>query len=300
MGSYRTGGFSHGMTHGDMDRGGRHGDEGLRIGRNTMRPIYDFIRSTGNRPFFVWYAPMLPHTPHNPPERLLSKYQDKTESTHVARYWANCEWFDDTCGELLDFLSKSGLARNTMVFYICDNGWIQRTEGSGFAERSKRTPYEGGVRTPIMIRWPEHITPQFDTSTLVSSVDLAPTILRACGLEPPNNMQGQNLLDKDALRMRNMIFGAAYTHDAVDIDSPLSSLTHAYVIEGEWKLILPTPTDRTGSTPELFNIANDPEETKDVSAEHADIVRRLRSRIKQWWGEAVGNSRETPYNKVFP
>ena len=71
-------------------------------------------------------------------------------------------------------------------------------------------------------------------------------------------------------------------------------------VGGEWKLILPTPIDRTGSTPELFNIANDPEETKDVSAEHADIVRRLRSRIKQWWGEAGWNSRETPYNKVFP
>jgi len=287
MGSYRRGGFTHGMTHGDMDRGGRHGDDGLLIGRKTMQPIFDFIHNTGDRPFFLWYAPMLPHAPHDPPERLLRKYREKTDSLQIARYWANCTWFDETCGELLDFLAKSGIAHNTMVLYVCDNGWIQRKDGNGFTERSKRSPYEGGIRTPIMVRWPGHITPRFDGATLVSSVDLAPTILRACGLEPTGGMRGVNLLDTNALKSRDAVFGAAYRHDAVDIHSPLSSLKHTYVIAGEWKLILPTPTDRTGLKPELYHVVNDPRETKDVSAEHMDIVRRLRMRIKEWWKETL-------------
>ena len=68
-------GFTAGMTHGDVTRRGRHGDDGLTIGREGLQPIYDFIDSAGGKPFLVWYAPMLPHTPHTPPARLLKKYE---------------------------------------------------------------------------------------------------------------------------------------------------------------------------------------------------------------------------------
>jgi len=67
LGHHRRGGFTHGMTHGDPKRGGRHGDAGLAIGRKTMKPITDFLEAAGDRPFFIWYAPFLPHSPHNPP-----------------------------------------------------------------------------------------------------------------------------------------------------------------------------------------------------------------------------------------
>ena len=62
-----------------MTRGDRHGDDGLEIGRKTMQPIYDFIAKSqaDDKPFFVWYAPMMPHEPHTPPERLLEKYLDE-------------------------------------------------------------------------------------------------------------------------------------------------------------------------------------------------------------------------------
>ena len=64
-GDYRRGGFTAGMSHGDPERGGRHGDDGLKIGRETMQPIYDFIdvSTKEGKPFFLWYAPMLPHQP---------------------------------------------------------------------------------------------------------------------------------------------------------------------------------------------------------------------------------------------
>jgi hypothetical protein len=89
--------MTHGMT---------NGDEGLKIGREGLKPIFDFIADAGDKPFFVWYAPFLPHTPHNPPKRLLDKYTEKTESKFIARYWAMCEWFDETCGQLLDHLDE--------------------------------------------------------------------------------------------------------------------------------------------------------------------------------------------------
>ncbi len=126
-GSHQTGGFTHGMTHGDPDRGGRHGDAGLAIGRQGMQPIYDFIEmaTDQDQPFFVWYAPFLPHSPHNPPERLLAHYRDKAPSLEIAKYWAMCEWLDETCGELLGYLDDEGLTEDTIVVFLADNGWIQ-------------------------------------------------------------------------------------------------------------------------------------------------------------------------------
>ena len=122
QGNFKRGGFTHGMT-----KGLRHGDEGLEIGRKTMQPIFDFISTAKSeqKPFMVWYAPMMPHDPHTPPERLLAKYRDKTPSLHVAKYWAMVEWFDETCGQLLDHLDQQGVADNTIVIYVTDNGWIQ-------------------------------------------------------------------------------------------------------------------------------------------------------------------------------
>ena len=177
-GDFSTGGFTEGMTHGDATRGGRHGDAGLKIGREGLRPIVDFIESAGTQPWFVWYAPILPHQPHNPPERLLKKYQAEGTSIHVAKYYAMCEWFDETCGELLDHLKANGMEENTLVFYVTDNGWIQNPNQPRFDERSKRSPYEGGIRTPILIRWPGQIAPEKYPDTLASSLDFVPDILR--------------------------------------------------------------------------------------------------------------------------
>ena len=127
----QDGGFTHGMTHGDPKRGGRHGDEGSEDraspqGLKPMKPVTDFIDLATERKEavpMVWYAPFLPHTPHNPPQRLLEKYTVPGRAEDVAKYYAMCEWFDETCGQLLGYLDKKNLTENTMVIYICDNGW---------------------------------------------------------------------------------------------------------------------------------------------------------------------------------
>ncbi|NQT51832.1 sulfatase-like hydrolase/transferase, partial [bacterium] len=284
MGNHRRGGFTHGMTHGDPKRGGRHGDAGLAIGRKGMKPIFDFIDAAIAKPFFIWYAPFLPHTPHNPPERLLKKYRDKTPSLHIARYWAMCEWFDETCGQLLDHIDNKGLRDNTLVLYVCDNGWIQRPNSRSFAPRSKRSRFDGGVRTPIMVRWPGHATPRRDAVTPASSIDLAPTVLAAAGLPVPEEMQGANLLDADALAARPAVFGGAYAHDAVDIHDPASSLEWRWCVSGKWKLLIPHTQAKKGATVELFDILADPHEKQNVAAQHPDVVARLRARIDQWYG----------------
>jgi len=285
-GSWEQGGFTYGMTHGDPERGGRHGDEGLDIGRKGLQPIFDMIEEAEReeKPFFIWYAPFMPHSPHTPPEDLEAKYANKAPTMAVARYWAMCEWFDQTCGDLLDFIDEKGITEETMVLYVCDNGWIQLPDQPNrFAPRSKRSPYEMGIRTPIMVRWPTQISPKMDTTTLVSSIDLAPTILRACGIDPSTAMPGVNLLDANTLSGRTHIFSESYLHDITEVDHPTRSLTSRILLDYPWKLILPDPTNEPDADIELFNIAKDPHELRNVAGEDADRVEQLTKKVNEWW-----------------
>ncbi|MCB1063420.1 MAG: sulfatase-like hydrolase/transferase, partial [Verrucomicrobiae bacterium] len=86
-GNFTRGGFTHGMTRGFPQPGGRHGDDGLKIGREGMQPVFDFVDMavSEKKPFYLWYAPFMPHTPHTPPKRLFDKYKAKgIESDFVA------------------------------------------------------------------------------------------------------------------------------------------------------------------------------------------------------------------------
>jgi uncharacterized sulfatase len=278
QGDYTQGGFTHGMT-----RGGRHGDDGLKIGRKTMQPITDFIaqaRADG-KPFFVWYAPLLPHDPHTPPERLLAKYRARTDSIHVARYWANVEWFDETCGTLLDYLDREGLSENTLVLYVADNGWIQNPTNPRSAPRSKQSQYDGGLRTPILARWKGRFAPAM-SDVPVSSLDLFPTILKACGITPPEKLPGLDLADSAALAARPAIFGECFTHDAIDLDVPAKNLRWRWVLAGGWKLIVPHAPNESGA-PELYHVAEDPHETRDLAAAEPARAAALRTQLEAWW-----------------
>lgn len=279
QGEYRRGGFTHGMTH-----GGRHGDDGLKIGRETMQPIYDFIQGARkeNHPFFVWYAPMLPHQPHNPPDRFLEKYRDKAPTLPVAKYWAMCEWFDETCGQLLGYLDQNGLTDNTVVVFLADNGWIQEPNADRFAPRSKQSQYEGGLRTPLLVRWPGKVQPR-RVEQPVLSLDIVPTVCAATGVKAPQGLPGVNLLDEKARGARKAIFGECFTHNAVDLHEPASSLRWRWAIEGDWKLIVPAPQNEPDGKIELYDLARDPAEATNLASSEPDRVQRMTKLLDAWW-----------------
>lgn len=295
-GSFGHGGFTHGMTRGFPKRGGRHGDDGLRIGREGMKSIENFVDGAveQKKPFFLWYAPFLPHSPHNPPERLLTKYLNGERPPTVAKYYAMCEWFDETCGELIDMIDDKGIRENTVVVYVTDNGWIQNPSANGYAPRSKQTPYEGGIRTPIMFSWPGTLVPA-KRHELVSSIDLAPTILAAANARIPKDLPGLNLLAnlKTGTGIsRKKIFGEGFAHDIADIAEPEASLLYRWCIEGRWKLLLTydgevnrykTTHPRDEKRPQLFDLIADPYENKNLAAERSAIVERLAAQITDWW-----------------
>ncbi|MEX0675507.1 MAG: sulfatase [Pirellulales bacterium] len=279
QGNYARGGFTHGMTQGQ-----RHGDAGLEIGRRSMQPIYDFIDESrrAGQPFFVWYAPMMPHDPHTPPERLFEKYKRVAPSEHVARYWAMVEWFDETVGSLVDYLDERKLAADTIVVYVADNGWIQNVDAPRYAPKSKQSPYDGGLRTPIMIRWPGKVEPRM-RDDLALSIDIVPTLLAALGEKPSAAMQGINLLDESAARSRNAIYGECFTHSANDLDHPAANLRWRWLIDGHWKLIVPDPKNEPGEKVELYNLAEDPHEEKNLAHEHPDRAAKLQAMLDRCW-----------------
>ncbi len=283
-GPCHCGSFTEGMTHGDPARGGRHGDAGLKIGREGMSAVLEFVDRAADKPFLLWYAPMLPHLPHNPPPRLLAKYTAPGRPESLARYWAMCEWFDETIGELLGHLEKKKLTEKTIVVYLADNGWVQNEqfpEGKGpFGNlRGKRTPYEGGVRTPILVRWPGKIPPGRDEQNLASSIDLMPTLLTACGIAAPNGLPGINLLDKNRLSARKSIYGELFAHDVRDLSNPAASLSHRWVIEERWKLI--AHSDATAPA-ELYDLVGDPHEKTDLAPKEPARVQTMRAQLDAW------------------
>lgn len=295
-GDFKRGGFTHGMTRGFPQPGGRHGDDGLEIGRKGLDQIKGFVDMAlaENRPFFLWYAPFLPHTPHTPPKQLLNKYQIEGRPTPIARYYAMCEWFDTTCGDLFDYLEKKGIKDNTLIVYVTDNGWIQNPKGSGYAPRSKQTPYEGGVRTPIIFSWPKTLKPTH-RDELISSVDLFPTILEVAGACTPSGLPGLNLLpnlSQNTRISRKSIFGEGFAHDIADIDKPEASLLYRWCIEDSWKLILTYDGEvnryrsthpRKEKRPQLFNLLEDPHEATNLAENHPEIVKTLANKIEAWY-----------------
>jgi len=296
-GNWKRGGFTAGMTRGFPEKGGRHGDDGLVIGRDGLAPIEAFVDQAvkEQKPFFLWYAPFLPHAPHTPPERILKKHQAPGRPEPVAKYFAMCEWFDETCGQLLELLRRRDLRDNTLVIYVTDNGWIQNPDvPNRYAPRSKQTCYEGGIRTPIIFSWPGHLKPA-ERAELVSSIDLFPTILAAAEARVPDDRPGLNLwphLTQGTPIEREAILGEGFAHDIADIEKPEASLLYRWCIEGRWKLLLTYDGEvgryqsthpRTDSRPQLYDLFKDPHETTNVAGEHPDVVARLARRIAGWY-----------------
>jgi len=240
----------------------------------------DLLKEKGYISFqtgFLWYAPFLPHRPHNPPQRLFEKYQKKTDSEHLAKYWAMCEWFDETCGQLFDLIEEKGLTENTLFVYVCDNGWAQDPTKSGYLKHSKRAPYDMGIRTPIMYKWKGKITPKMDNKTITSSIDMVPTVLDILGIEKPENLPGINVLEENALQDRNGIFGEVYAHD---FDTVENSMYYNMAIFPPYKIIIPDPVRKKDEVVQLFNIDQDPFEKKNIAANYPEIVEKLTARIK--------------------
>jgi uncharacterized sulfatase len=256
-----------------------------------------FIRASKGRPFFLYLAYSYPHVP------LHASTKAKGQSRR-GLYGDVVETIDSSVGTLLKTLQSEGLDRNTLVLFTSDNGpWLAKgLEGgsAGLLRAGKGTTYEGGMREPFVARWPGKIPPGLVSAEVATTMDLYTTILTAAGGTVP----GDRPVDgKDILPLLTGRSGspheAFYYYGAYILEA---------VREGRWKLRVAVDpatfaghrerlleaTRRDGRTfaaasleegkasPELFDLEADPSERFNRTADHPEIVARLRARMEKF------------------
>jgi arylsulfatase A-like enzyme len=214
----------------------------------------------------------------------------------ITKYYALIEWFDEHCGELIAHLEKKGIKDDTLIVYLSANGWVSIRRRGDYAPRSKGSPYDAGVRSPIIYSWPARIRPAVSAS-LASSVDVVPTILAAAGARSPKKeIPGMNLLpvmEGKANIDDRAIFGEAFARDVANIQNPEAVLLKRWVIHKQYKLILTYDGQGTrvsgsrsadrATGPELYDLVSDPFEQNNLYGKLPKVYESLRSRLDNWY-----------------
>ena len=199
----------------------------------------DFIKSTraeGEEPFFLCWWNYSVHYPFQAPEELIAKYEKrKGPGVENPTYAAMIEGMDLAIGKLLQSIDEQGLSNDTLVIFTSDNGPFDANVKPLRAEKGYL--YEGGIRVPMIVRWPGHVKPSTETSTPVITMDIHATILEAANLEadPSNTPDGVSLLktlEGEATLRRDAIY-FHYPNYAFHKENRLGSAVRS----GDFKLI---------------------------------------------------------------
>ncbi len=255
-----------------------------------------FVRKNRDRPFYVNLWTLLPHAALNPTDEQMKPYERFSPGRGIPHksaetiYYASVGDIDAQIGRLLDELDRMGLADDTIVLFSSDNGpediHIANAGHSGVGSAGpfrgrKRSLYEGGIRTPFLVRWPGHVPARrVEDAAVVAGVDFLPTLCRLAGVEPPvgHALDGEDMSDvllggsrprKTPLmwEWRFHIFGEPFHR------SPILAIR-----EGDWKLLMNPDRSRV----ELYDILRDPTQLNNVADGHADVVERLAARVLAW------------------
>lgn len=271
--------------------------------RRDLAPVLAFIDRNRDRPFFLWFAPKLPHRPFDAPPEFNEAYRGANLSANERGYFANVSRFDAGVGRLLEHLDKRDLRRRTLIVYLSDNGFepvesvtapdradplgrrVALNRFSFGGPRGKASLYEAGFRTPVVASWPGVIPQGRLRDDLVSSVDLVPTLLAYAGVSPLPGLPGYDLRDAfegRAVPARQRIVGIV---DEVRSDTPAGgalgperfSGPGAFVRDARWHYLW--FFDRRE---ELYDTRADPGETRDLAGVQAQRVTRMRAELLTW------------------
>ncbi len=220
----------------------------------------DFVAANKDKPFFLYFSHTLPHPPLNLPENARTEERTLYEDAmgHL----------DQQTGRLLDALERLGLADNTLVMFSSDNGPMAQGGSAGNLRGRIRDAYEGGIRVPLIARWPGHIPGGRVVHTPAIAYDVFPTLVELAGANLPEDRlyDGQSILPVlkgDGSFERDKPFAWVYRERV------------SAVFDGRWKLHL-AHRDKPLDPPELYDIDEDPRESKSLADNHPDVVERLR------------------------
>ncbi|MEQ1893843.1 MAG: sulfatase-like hydrolase/transferase [Planctomycetota bacterium] len=272
-----------------------------------------FLAEHGAQPWFVWWAPSLPHTPHRAPARFVKEFAEVeipvpadfegSAEAYVAAERASLAmhaWLDAELKHFLNGLAESGELADTRLVFVGDNGWAT-------ALNSKGTPREQGLRSPVVL-WSGAggVTP-VASDELVDLVDVTATLLDWAGVAPPAGARGHSLaplLVGQPWHGRARLFGEIYTRDG--------GLFALCARDARWKYVeyvatvkayelspgprLAPEFRRRAGALELFDLAADPTEQRNLAKqpEHAERLAEWRTATRAWWTETGGGALPEP------
>ena len=234
-----------------------------------------FIEKHKDKPFFLNMDNYAVHTPIQAKAEVAARYEKKTKTKQKnAKYAAMVESVDDCAGRIMAALEKHGIADRTMIIFTSDNGGLMGPTNNAPLRSGKGYAYEGGIRVPLLIKWPGVIKPGTTSAEPVTSVDYFPTIAEATGLDLPEGRDIDGLSLAKHLRsqgMQKLGRDAIYWHFPHYRHNPGP---YSIIREGDWKLI------KFYEGPmELFNLKNDLGETKNLASAMPEKVKGLESRL---------------------
>ena len=266
----------------------------------------DFINARDDRPFFTYLAFNCPHEPLLAPEPELASYRAMNLSLkdfpqlgppiprefvepaeNVARVYAMITNIDTNVGKILKALESRGVAQNTIVIFLTDNGPAHVRFNAGL-RGWKGSVYDGGIRVPCFIRWPDQLPAGTQVDSIAAHIDLTPTLIDACRVAKPADVRfdGMSLLPllkgtQTAGWPDRTLYFQWHRGDAPELGRAFAARSQTY------KLLRHEPPPGAPPVPplELYDMVHDPLELTNIAKTHPDIVKRMYAGYKAWFDD---------------
>lgn len=262
-----------------------------------------FMEQERDRPFFLYLATNVPHSPFRAPSRHRDYYVNQGVAEPMASFFGMIESFDENLGRLLTRLREIDIEDNTIFVFLTDNGTAAGAPRAvpagqvgptsvftGFnagMRGQKGSAYEGGHRVPCFIRWPRgNIQGGWDVTQPTAHFDLLPTLIELAGLKfsPSLGLDGRSLVP--LLRKSDAAWPVRTLFVHVQREEIPPKWRNSAVMSGPWRLV---------HGMELYDLRTDPGQLNDVANEHPRIVTRLRAEYEEWWAGL-----EPVFDRVIP
>lgn len=250
----------------------------------------EFIEKHKDGPFFVYLAINLPHQPWNIPSKYRMKY-DSANSTdtsevvpyinrNMARFYGSIDKIDEQVGKVLAFLDQQKLDKNTIVMFLTDNGTVSSEYNAGMRGR-KGSPYEGGHRVPLFIRWPNgKFLSGKEVKELTTHMDIVPTLIDLCGLKT------QKKLSFDGQSLKPLLYNdhSNWNNERTYISQATQFIPGNYHITApEWGNTVVCKQKWRLVNNELYDLKSDPGQKNNLADRHPGVVKELKDDYEKYW-----------------
>ena len=265
-------------------------EDGDYLTDNLTEQALDFIESNRDKPFFLYLPYYAIHAPIEAREELIANYADREDPSgrNNATYAAMIEGVDQSVGQIVAKLDELGLTDNSAIFFFSDNGGVPIRAFNGGLRAGKAFLFEGGIREPLIVKWPNIVSAGTVETTPVISIDFYPTLLEMSGAADVagHTVDGVSLLpllsQAETLDRSEMYWHYPHYGNA-------GSMPTGAIRQGDWKLIEYFEDGRL----ELYNLAEDRAEENDLARDLPQKAQELQIRLAQW-RESVGAKSALP------